>query len=109
MTPEEAKGILLGLADVGHKPHFDRTAFHTPRKIFATMSGNETDVNFMFDAAHQEHYCEMAPEAFAPVSGGWGRMGATRCDLSKVDAATFASAAAAAHRLAAPKPTKRAK
>jgi hypothetical protein len=109
MTPEHAKAILLGLADVDQKPHFDRTAFRTPRKIFATMAGDETDVNFMFDAVHQEHYCEMAPDAFAPVPGGWGRKGATRCDLSKADAATFASAAKAAHQLAAPKPPKRAR
>ena len=106
MTPEDAKAILLGLADVDHKPHFDRTAYRTPRKTFATMAGDETDVNFMFDSAHQEHYCEMAPHAFAPVPGGWGRMGATRCDLAKVDKATFASAALAAHKLAAPKPSK---
>lgn len=107
MTPEKAKAILLGLADVGHKPHFDRIAFHTPRKTFATMASDETDVNFMFDLAHQEHYCEMAPKAFVPVPGGWGRMGATRCDLVKVDVATFTSAANAAHQLAAPKPAKR--
>ncbi len=106
MTPKDAKAILLGLADVEQKPHFDRTAYRTPRKTFATMAGDETDVNFMFDTAYQGHYCEMAPNAFAPVHGGWGRMGATRCDLSKVDKATFASAATAAHKLAAPKPSK---
>ncbi len=61
----------------------------------------------MFDSALQEFYCEQAPEAFAPVPGGWGRMGATRCLLKNVDAATFKSALLAAHaRANAPPPKK---
>ena len=34
---------------------------------------------------------------FDRVAGGWGRMGATRCDLKKVDEPTFIAAAEAAH------------
>jgi hypothetical protein len=37
------------------------------------------------------------------VPGGWGRRGATRCDLEKVDEATLMSALRAAHHLAMPK------
>ncbi len=51
----------------------------------------------MFDHALQEQFCEAAPEALSPVPGGWGRMGATRCDLKRVDAATFKAALVAAH------------
>ena len=104
MTPAKARSILAGLADVESRPHFDRVAYRTPRKTFATFAGDETDVNFIFDLNLQAHYCEMAPDAFAPVPGGWGKMGSTRCLLAKVDAATFASAANAAHAMAAPKP-----
>ena len=106
MTPAKAKAVLMGLGDVEARPHFDRTAYRTPRKTFATMAGDETDVNFMFNADLQAHYCEMDPQAFAPVAGGWGRMGSARCVLAKTDAATFASAASAAHGLAAPVPKK---
>lgn len=103
MKPNEAKSILTALPEVEVRPHFDRMAYRTPRKTFATFAGDDADVNFMFDADLQAHYCEMAPGAFAPVAGGWGRMGATRCDLAIVDTATFASAAKAAHALAAPR------
>jgi len=58
----------------------------------------------MFDPFQQETFCEMASHALTPVPGGWGRMGATRCDLKKVDEATFIAAAAAAHeRASAPR------
>ena len=55
----------------------------------------------MLDPDLRDFYCERAPEAFAPVPGGWGRMGATRCDLEAVDEATLTSALQAAHLLAA--------
>lgn len=108
VTAARARELALALPEASEAPHFDRTAFRTPRRIFATLAGDGKDLNLMFDAMLQEHYCAMAPEAFAPVPGGWGRMGATRCDLKKVDLASFRSALAAAHaRAMAPAPKAR--
>jgi hypothetical protein len=107
VAPERARALALGLEGASEAPHFDRTAFRTPRKIFATLSAERGDLNLMFDPDLRDFYCEQAPEAFAPVPGGWGRMGATRCDLDAVDEATLSSALLAAHRLAAPKPKRR--
>ncbi|MES1156508.1 MAG: MmcQ/YjbR family DNA-binding protein [Alphaproteobacteria bacterium] len=104
VTSKRARELALSLADTSEAPHFDRTAFRTPRKIFATLANDGRDLNLMFDATHQEHFCEQAPKAFAPVPGGWGKMGATRCDLKQIDAVTLLSALKAAHALAAPKP-----
>ena len=107
VTPARAPRKLALSLDATHEaPHFDRAAFKTPRKTFATLANFGADINLMFDAACQEFFCEQAPEAFAPVSGGWGRMGCTRCDLKKVDEATLLSALKAAHALAAPKPKR---
>ena len=107
VTPARARKLALSLENSSEAPHFDRTAFRTPRKIFATLANSGVDMNFMFDAALQEFYCEQEPEAFAPVPGGWGRMGATRCDLKKVDEPTFLFALKAAHALAnAPQPRR---
>lgn len=106
VTPARARKLALSLEAVREAPHFDRAAFKTPRKTFATLANSGADINLMFDAALQEFYCEQAPKAFAPVPGGWGRMGATRCDLKKVDEATLLSALKAAHALAAPKPKR---
>jgi hypothetical protein len=97
LSAARAHKLLLRFDNVSHAPHFDRVAFRTPRRIFATLAGDGRDVNFMFDPLAQETFCEMAPAALAPVPGGWGRLGATRCDLNKVDEATFLAAAEAAH------------
>jgi hypothetical protein len=99
--------LALALASASEAPHFDRLAFRTPRKIFATLSAAAGDLNLMFDPDLRDFYCEQAPQAFTPVPGGWGRMGATRCDLRTVDEATLMSALRAAHRLALPKAKRR--
>lgn len=99
--------MALALEGASEAPHFHRLAFRTPRKIFATLDAAAGDINLMFDPDLRDFYCEQAPEAFSPVPGGWGRMGATRCDLAAVDEPTLLSALQAAHRLAAPKPKRR--
>jgi hypothetical protein len=107
VTAARAKKLAIALEGASERPHFDRTALRTPRKTFATLAGDGADINLMFDPALRDFYCEQAPHAFAPVPGGWGRMGATRCDLKKVDEPTLLSALKAAHALAAPKPKAR--
>ena len=107
VTPARARELALALPAASEAPHFDRLAFRTPRKIFATLSAAAGDLNLMFDADLRDFYCERAPHAFAPVPGGWGRRGATRCDLANVDEATLTSALRAAHQLAAPRVTRR--
>ena len=107
VTPKRVQKRALSLENVSAAPHFDRIAFRTPRRIFATLALNGSDVNFMLDLAQQKQFCEQAPEAISPVSGGWGRMGWTHCDLAKVPAQTFDALLDAAHALAnAPKPKR---
>jgi hypothetical protein len=105
VTPARACALALSLEGVAEAPHFDRTAFRRAR-IFATLAGDGADINLMFDRDHQEHWVERAPEVFAALDNAWGRAGATRCDLAKVDEATLRDALVAAHALAAPKPKK---
>jgi hypothetical protein len=108
VTAARARAFALALPDTEEKPHFDRAAFRTPRRIFATLGAGGRDLNLMFDTDLQAHYCEMAPEVFAPLPNAWGAKGATLCDLRKVDAATLQSALAAAHAKAnAPPPKKK--
>jgi hypothetical protein len=102
-----ARVLALALPVASEAPHFDRVAFRTPRKIFATLNTGAGDLNLMFDPDLRDFYCEQAPHAFEPVPGGWGRRGATRCDLRNVDEATLMSALRAAHQLAMPKAKKR--
>jgi len=103
VDPARARDLALALPLASEAPHFHRLAFRTPRKIFATLDAEARDLNLMFEPDLRDFYCEQAPNAFAPVPGGWGRKGATRCDLQTVDEATLLSALQAAHALAAPK------
>jgi hypothetical protein len=107
VTAARAREVALALPAASEAPHFDRLAFRTPRKIFATLSAAAGDLNLMFDPELRDLYCEQAPNAFTPVPGGWGRRGATRCDLRNVDEATLTSALRAAHELAAPRVKRR--
>ncbi len=103
VSGQRAAELALALPGTVEAPHFDRRAFRTSRRMFATLGASGGDLNLMFDPELRDFYCEQAPRAFAPVAGGWGRRGATRCDLARVDEPTLRSALAAAHALAAPK------
>lgn len=100
VTAARARALALSLPGTTTYPHFDRLAFRLPRRTFATLGLDSADMNLMFDHEHQEKFCERAPQAIAPVAGGWGRMGWTRCDLKQIDSATLKAALEAAHALA---------
>jgi hypothetical protein len=107
VTSKRARELALALENASSYPHFDRLAFRTPRRTFATLARSGKDLNFMFDLAQQAHFCKLAPHAIAPVPGGWGRMGATSCALDLIDLKTFTLALQAAHaRANAPLPKK---
>jgi hypothetical protein len=106
VTAKRARDLALAMPETNEKPHFDRIAFRTPKRIFCTLAVDGSDMNFMFDPDLRDFYCAQSP-AFTPVPGGWGRMGATRCDLKRVDAATFKSALTAAHARALQPPPAR--
>ncbi|HYD88609.1 MAG TPA: MmcQ/YjbR family DNA-binding protein [Vitreimonas sp.] len=103
VSKAKVRKLALALEGASEVTHVDRPAFRTTRKIFATLPPDEEAVNLMFDPPTQEFFCEQAPGVIAPLPGGWGRMGMSRCDLKAADEATVLSALKAAHALAAPK------
>jgi hypothetical protein len=107
VTTAKARKFMLALANASEAPHFDRAAFRTPRRIFATMAPDGKSINLTFTPDLQEFWCEHEPASFAPVPGGWGKMGYTTCTLAKVDEAVFRSAITAAHELASAAPKKK--
>lgn len=108
VSANRARTLALSLENASSRPHFDRVAFRTPRRTFATLALSGADLNFMFDLEQQKHFCALAPHAISPVPGGWGRMGATRCDLKLIDAKTFRLALEAAHtRANTPLPSRK--
>lgn len=106
VSKAKVRKIALSFEGASEVVHVDRPAFRTTRKIFATLPPDEQAVNLMFDPPTQEFFCEQAPDVIAPLPGGWGRMGMSRCDLKAADEAMVHSALKAAHGLALPKAKK---
>jgi hypothetical protein len=103
----DLRRIALALAGTVEAPHFDRAAFKVAR-IYVTLAADGRSANFKFTPDEQEFKCMMAPEAFAPVPGGWGRQGWTSATLAALSVAELKDALTAAWRHAVPKrPSRR--
>lgn len=111
ITAQRFSQMVTALPNTSAVPHMDRVAFRTPQRIFVTMAGDGSDANFKLSPELQELLVSARPRVFAPVSGGWGKMGWTRCDLRAAEEADLADALAGAHALGAvvtkKKPKKR--
>lgn len=102
----DLRRIALALTGTVEAPHFDRAAFKVAR-IYVTLAADGRSANFKFAPDEQEFKCMMAPEAFAPVPGGWGRQGWTTATLAALSVAELKDALTTAWRQAAPKPRPR--
>jgi hypothetical protein len=103
VRPTELRKIVLALAEVEEKPHFDRTAFRTPARIFATLGAKGVEANVRLPPEVQQMLTESKPEAFIRLAGAWGAAGWTRMELAEVDAATCREVLKEAHAFAGAK------
>ena len=105
-TGADLRRIALALAGTTEAPHFDRAAFKVAR-TFATLAADGMSANLKFAPEAQEFKCLLAPEVFAPVPGGWGRMGWTTLNLAAASVAELEAALELAWRHALPGATHR--
>src|SRR6267378_3629953 len=78
---KDLRRIALSLQGTTEAPHFDRAAFRVAR-IYVTLAADGRTANFKFLPEEQEFKCKIASDAFAPVAGGWGKLGWTTATLS---------------------------
>lgn len=100
--------LALSLEGATEVPHMDRAAFRTTKRIFATLAADGRSANLALDHEVQAAVCEARPDAFAPVPGGWGRMGYTTVDLGTVTEADLTRALTEAHARSLPPAKKKA-
>lgn len=107
-TGDDLRRIALALEGTRETPHFDRAAFKVAR-TYATLAPDGKTANLIFSIDEQEFRCAMAPEVYAPVPGGWGRMGFTVTKLEPLSEDDLRDALTTAWKLAQPKrrPAKR--
>ena len=98
----DLRRLALSLDGTVEAPHFDRAAFRVAR-IYVTLAADGRTANFKFAPADQEFKCMLAPEAFCPVPGGWGKQGWTTATLSALSVPELKDALEIAWRQALPR------
>lgn len=97
VTVARFRTLALSLEGALEVPHMERAAFRTKRRIFATLPPDGASANLLLDRDLQEAICQALPRSFAPVPGGWGRMGYTTVDLGRVSEGDLVRALTEAH------------
>lgn len=106
VRPARLRALCAALGEVEERPHFDRTAFRTPARTFATLGPSGKDLNVLLPLALQEALVASQPKQFARLNGAWGARGWTRMELAEVDEVTCREVLREAYALAQPKPKK---
>ena len=84
LTPADFTRIALSLEGAEQGSHMGATDFRVGGRIFATLAHQSRGYgNLMLTPDEQAAFVDELPEVFVPVSGGWGRMGATHVVLAK--------------------------
>ena len=98
MTIEDFRRIALSLPGVEELSGLGYPNFCVERKSFATIEEPDSTAVLRLTRSQQAEFVAAAPEMFAPVSGGWGRVGSTVVRLEAVEEAKLHEALAAAWR-----------
>ncbi len=89
VTAAACTKIILALPDVTSAPHFDRTAFKTNKRIFATLAADGQSLNVKLTKVDQSVFCAFDDTVIFPVPNKWGLQGWTTVNLQKVQPSTL--------------------
>jgi hypothetical protein len=91
------RSLALSFPDTEEVPHFEKPSFRVKKKIFGTYWEKENRAMLRLPLVEQSVFCDMNPEVFHPVPGGWGKQGATFVELKKVRKDMFKDALTVAY------------
>jgi hypothetical protein len=84
MTTNDFRELALGFDGAEEIGHMGAPDFRVGGRIFASLAhGHLGYGNLMLSPELQQSLIAEAPDVFFPVSGGWGRMGATHIRLAE--------------------------
>ncbi|HEV2578193.1 MAG TPA: MmcQ/YjbR family DNA-binding protein [Acidobacteriaceae bacterium] len=99
-TIADFRRIALSFPNAEEASHMGQPDFRVGGHIFATLAMADKGYgNLMLTPEIQAGFVADAPEVFLPISGGWGRMGATHIILAAVDKDTLHDALQTAYKL----------
>jgi hypothetical protein len=98
-TAEDFRSIALSFPGASEGAHMGHADFRVGGRIFATL-GAPDDLWGMaaLMPEQQEDFMALAPDAFKPAAGAWGRGGSTLVRLEAVSVELLDAALAAAWR-----------
>jgi hypothetical protein len=108
VTANEFRHLALSLPEAIEASHMGHPDFRVGKKIFATLSQDETRGMVKLSPGQQGQFAQESPDVFEPVPGGWGRQGATYVRLSHAKEEPVRRALITAWRNTAPKRLSRA-
>ena len=100
---ETFRKMALSFPETLEQPHLAKTSFRIKKKIFATLSVDEKIAVLKLSVIDQSVFCSIDSTMIAPVTGGWGRQGWTKVELSKIKKAVLQDALSCAYNEVAPK------
>jgi len=104
VTAEDFRRMALGFPEAEERSHMDHPDFRVRGKIFATLSYPEAGWAMVkLTPEQQDNYVRADSAVFQPVTGGWGRRGATSVRLRAARKVMVRRALAEAWRNSAPK------
>jgi hypothetical protein len=90
MTLDDFRRIALSFPGAEELSGLGYANFRADRKSFATIEDSVAAISLTRD--QQATFIATTPEVFAPVAGGWGRLGSTHVCFEKADEATVQQA-----------------
>jgi hypothetical protein len=85
MTARDFRRLALRLDGAEEGSHMGAVDFRVGGRIFATLASVKQGYgNLMLTPEQQTQFVEEMPDVFLPVTGGWGRNGATHVRLAAV-------------------------
>jgi len=100
MTAAHFRRFALSLPGAEEGSHMGAVDFRVGGRIFATLASIKDGFgNLMLTPETQAEFVADAPDVFVPVTGGWGRMGATHIRLARANRDVLAGALRAAWQI----------
>jgi hypothetical protein len=103
-TADDFRRIALAFPGAEEGSHMGHVDFRVGGKVFATLGYPDQAWGMAsVTPEQQEDFMVLAPEAFEPAAGAWGRGGSTLVRLEAVSEELLETALAAAWRKRAPR------
>jgi hypothetical protein len=104
MTADEFRNLALSLPEASQSAHMGHPDFRVRGKVFATLGYPDEEWGMVkLTPELQRQFVRAEPDVFVPVTGGWGRRGATSVRLASATEEALRPALVAAWRNVAPK------